>query len=82
MTHSFGEQPKWLMDECSIEEPRNGVSVSRLSQILEALAHPRFYLSAKACIGIINRAEKRQKQLPEILKEALMEQIRRSDTEN
>lgn len=33
-----------------------------------------FMLSAKACIGILNRAERRGKELPAILKEALENQ--------
>jgi len=72
---SFGEQPSTLMDECGIEEHRNGVSVSHLSQILEEDVLPKYYLSARACQGILNRADKRGKPLPEILREALEEQI-------
>ena len=76
--HSFGEQPKQLMDECLIEEPLKDVSVSHLSQILEAESvHPRFYLSETACRGILNRAAKRGKELPDVLKKALENQISR-----
>ena len=60
--HSFGESPR--------EE-----NASHLSQILEELAPRRYCLSAKACQGILNRAEKRGKELPEILREALEQQI-------
>ena len=49
-------------------------SESSLSQILEADPHPKYYLSAKACTGILRRAEKRGRELPEILKEALIRQ--------
>lgn len=73
---SFSDAPKRLMDECSISEPHNGVSVSHLSQILTDCAHPKYYLSAKACTGIINRAERKNKELPEILKKALEGQIK------
>ena len=59
--HSFGEYPK---------EERG----SRLSQILEINPHPRYCLSARACQGILNRAEKRGKELPTLLKETLMKQ--------
>ncbi len=59
--HSFGECPK------------DGVE-SHLSQILEETPHPKFYLSAKACQGILNRAERRGKPLPEALKKALEDQ--------
>ena len=60
--HSFGESPR--------EE-----NESHLSQILEDSAHQRFYLSARACAGILNRAEKRGKELPAILKQALQNQV-------
>ena len=59
--HSFGECPK--------EE-----NASRLSQILEEQAHPKYSLSARACQGILNRANKRGKELPEILRKALESQ--------
>ena len=36
---------------------------------------PKYRLSARACQGIINRAERRGKELPKELKEALEEQI-------
>ena len=63
--HSFGESPS--------EE-----NVSRLSQILEECAPQRFYLSARACQGILNRAERRGKELPKELRDALIEQATRS----
>ena len=56
--HSFGESPK------------DGAE-SYLSQILEASPHPKYYLSAKACQGILNRAARRGKDLPEALRKAL-----------
>lgn len=64
LMHSFGVCPK---DE----------NASHLSQILEASPHPKYSLSAKACLGILNRAEKRGKQLPEVLKLALIQQAQR-----
>ena len=46
-----------------------------LSDTLEIGELPqRYYLSAKACKGILNRAEKRGKKLPPMLKEALEKQ--------
>lgn len=39
---------------------------------------PRYYLSARACQGIINRAERRGKELPPLLKRALERQIEQS----
>ncbi len=76
---SFGEQPSTLMEECSQGEPRNGVRESHLSQILQDDAPRKYYLSARACQGILNRAEKRGKELPEILKKALENQCSNSE---
>ena len=43
-----------------------------LSQVLESgPVHQRYFLSAKACSGILRRAEKRGKELPEQLRVAL-----------
>lgn len=50
---------------------------SILSQILEANVPEKYYLSAKACEGILRRANKRGKQLPEMLEIALKQQIER-----
>jgi hypothetical protein len=48
-------------------------AVCSLSDTLETGDLPqRFYLSAKACAGIIRRAEKRGKKLPDALHEALL----------
>ena len=52
----------------------NVVVESRLSQILEAVPLPKYCLSAKACLGILRRAERRGKDLPEKLKAALLTQ--------
>lgn len=51
----------------------SAAAASTLSQILEANAPERYYLSAKACAGILRRAKKRGKALPPILREALEE---------
>ena len=46
--------------------------VSSLSDILEiGDVPPKYYLSQKACLGILRRAERRGKELPKILKIAL-----------
>lgn len=52
---------------------------SRLSQILQDSAQPKYYLSEMACRGILNRAAKRGKELPEILRKALENQIERAE---
>ena len=64
---SFGESPR--------EE-----NASRLSQILEDSPHPKYSLSAKACQGILNRAERRGKELPPELKAALIAQSASKET--
>ena len=58
-TRSFGECPNVAVE-------------SRLSQILEDNPHPKYFLSTKACQGILRRAEARGKELPPQLKDALM----------
>ena len=51
----------------------NGGGVCSLSDILETGDLPqRYYLTAKACAGILRRAEKRGKELPEALHQALV----------
>lgn len=52
----------------------NAAVVSRLSQILEETPHPKYNLTAKACQGILRRAERRGKDLPKLLKEVLIRQ--------
>ena len=58
------------------ESPNDAVE-STLSQILEENVPEKYYLSAKACEGILRRAERRGKQLPPMLKEALEQMIER-----
>lgn len=57
LTLNIGEKPR-------IENP------SKLSEILEE-ADEKYRLSSKACQGILNRAERRGKELPLELKAAL-----------
>ena len=61
MTRNTGESP-------------NAAAVSRLSQILEVTPQEKYSLSAKACQGILRRAERRGKDLPEMLKTVLLMQ--------
>lgn len=56
-------------------ESPSDVRESTLSQILELNAPEKYCLSAKACQGILNRAERRGKVLPPMLKEALEEVV-------
>lgn len=48
---------------------------STLWQILEADAPEKYYLSERACDGILRRAERRGKALPPMLREALEEAV-------
>ena len=52
------------------EKPREP-NPTKLSEILQDDANPKYNLSARACQGILNRANKRGKELPEILRNAL-----------
>ena len=47
---------------------------TKLSWILETDPDPKYRLSAKACNGILTRAERRGKELPKMLRETLMRQ--------
>ena len=58
----------------SFLEYHNGGAESRLSQILQGGQLQKYYLSAKACQGILNRAKRRGKELPEMLRIALEQQ--------
>ena len=58
----------------SFLEYHNGGAESRLSQILQGGQLRKYYLSAKACQGILNRAKRRGKELPEMLRIALEQQ--------
>lgn len=62
LTLNIGEKPR-------VPNP------THLSEILEEDADPKYHLSAKACRGILTRANRRGKQLPPILKDALENQI-------
>ena len=49
-------------------------AASTLSQILQAEVPGKYYLSQKACLGILRRASTRGKELPEVLRLALERQ--------
>ena len=74
---SHGEQ--WMLNT---GEYPNVVVESTLSSILEANAPEKYYLSAKACEGILRRAERRGKELPPMLKAALEQMIEREKAED
>ena len=79
-----GQTRAWLLDPdelprgaCSTpsisEWPSAGdVSLCSLAEVLEPGPLPtRYYLSARAALGILRRAERRGKALPEVLRRAL-----------
>lgn len=61
LTHNTGEFPS--------ED-----AASTLSQILQAEVPEKYYLSQKACLGILRRASARGKELPKVLRLALERQ--------
>ena len=75
--------PSWEMDGVSLGELStlntgeypSDARESTLSQILEANAPEKYYLSKKAVLGILRRAERRGKELPAMLREALEEVV-------
>jgi hypothetical protein len=53
---------------------RSGGEESFLSQILMAEVPEKYFLSPKACMGILRRAKERGKKLPPMLEKALIAQ--------
>ena len=75
-TMKWEDDGAWL-GECMTRntgESPNAAVVSRLSQILEETPQEKYSLSAKACQGILRRAERRGKDLPKLLKQVLLMQ--------
>lgn len=75
-TMKWEDDGAWL-GECMTRntgESPNAAVVSRLSQILEVTPQEKYSLSAKACQGILRRAERRGKDLPKLLKAVLIRQ--------
>ncbi len=76
ITLNAGEKPS----ETAVQEvlsawgPHSVAEESRLSQILEVNPLPKYNLTAKACLGILRRAERRGKDLPKLLKAVLIRQ--------
>lgn len=76
---STDSQPQPYYLTLNIGEKPREPNPTKLSQILEENADPKYRLSAKACQGILNRAERRGKELPKELKEALEEQVAKTN---
>lgn len=66
----LGDSSTLNIGECPREE-----NVSLLSWILQVDVPEKYYLSAKACRGILTRASRRGKKLQELLETALLEMI-------
>lgn len=71
-----GEKPSEtaVQEMLSVWGPHSVTEESRLSQILEVNPLPKYNLTAKACLGILRRAERRGKDLPKLLKAVLIRQ--------
>lgn len=76
-----GQSPEtdglWLGDSSTLnigECPREE-NVSLLSWILQVDVPEKYYLSAKACLGIMIRASRRGKELQDLLQTALLEMM-------
>lgn len=67
-----GEKPSMtaVQEMCSAWGPHSAAKESLLSQILEDNVPEKYYLSARACQGILTRASRRGKRLPELLEAA------------
>ena len=70
------QQPKSFLTNLNNTDAPTEEIPSHLSEILEMNPDPKYNLSAKACQGILNRAERRGKKLPQILQDALEQVIK------
>lgn len=95
MTHNTGAFPSadgvsawWLtltdtpqgISSLNVSEEPNLLVYTKLSQILEENPDPKYNLTPKACAGILRRAERRGKKLPEALKTVLLMQSASGET--
>ncbi len=62
----------------SSSEFPNAAVESSLLEVLEKTSNPRYFLSSKACEGILRRANRRGKVLPKALHDALVYQSQQS----
>ena len=61
----------WTLSTSESPSDDDGFSACSLADVLDPDVAPKYSLSAKACAGILRRAEKRGKPLPEHLRVAL-----------
>ena len=83
-----GQTPEWYEAEeltslgaCTtpnISAQHSGAGACFLSAILQENVPEKYSLSPKACAGILRRAERRGKDLPPLLKAALIQQAGKS----
>ena len=73
VTPSPGESLMRNSGECP-----NAENASTLSQILQVGVPEKYYLSQKACLGILRRASSRGKTLPVVLQKALERQAKQT----
>ena len=81
-----GQTPGWYegselisLGACTtpnISERHSGAGACFLSAILQEEVPEKYSLSPKACAGILRRAERRGKELPPLLKAALIQRAR------
>jgi hypothetical protein len=69
----------WTAD--TPEYPSDGDGSTSLVDVLEEIAHERFFLSPKAAAGILSRAGRRGRSLPEALRAALAALVEETTTE-
>ena len=81
-TSTEQQQPMFYLTLNCGEKPRIK-NPTKLSEILEESPDEKYRLSARACSGILNRAERRGKELPPQLEAALRSQsVSRNEQEN
>jgi len=68
----------WILN---ISDSPSDASASSLSSILQANVPDTFFLSVKACRGILERATRRRRTLPDTLQKALESVVASSPTE-
>ena len=75
-TYYWETDGAWLTEFLTLNtgESPNAEVESTLSEILLAEVPEKYYLSPKACLGILRRASARGKELPEVLRKALERQ--------
>lgn len=71
----------WMLNTTEWPNADDGYSVSSLAETLESSVAPKYYLSPRACQGILRRAEKRGRMLPPQL-EAVLRAVAQTDQDD